>query len=153
MLIRISTLISFSLIIAPIFLWYVVLVGSQMEFSLWRHGKTAIVLPVENYGEVNTSYHKKDGTRIIRKSYVANLNVRLDSGEIANIPRKPVTLERIQESYEKEIRIVFLPYKPEINHFVGEELPLFPWLLMSCITTFISFLWFRNRSKHRMGRV
>lgn len=141
-MIRISTIISFGLTMGIIFGWLSLARISHDKYRLWMHGKTAVVLPINDY---RTNVYYKNGTKeVIQTHYVANLSVRLTSGEIANIPKKPVTLEEIDTSHQTEMRVVFLPADPETNYFVGKE-PRLSWaLIMASTFSLAGFIWFRR---------
>lgn len=140
---RISTLISFVLIMGSVLYCAALLKLSHSEYVLWRHGKTAVVLPIEDY-ETHVAY--KQGTNEVRHTYyVANLSARLDTGEVVGIPNKPVTMEQINASHQGGMAVVFLPGNPETNRFVDKEPRLLRLFLLSCAFSLASFLWFRHR--------
>jgi len=145
MVIRISTIISFALIIASIFYWGVFLVQSYHAYALWSNGKTATVLPIENYERTDATPNNPNAQGAEKGHYVADLNVRLESGEVAIIPRKPVTLSQISASHQTQMKIVFLPNRPQVNHFSGEEPRLLRTLAFACASSVAAFLWFRSR--------
>ncbi|MEY4561628.1 MAG: hypothetical protein RLZZ618_905 [Pseudomonadota bacterium] len=137
-MIRISTIISFGLILAILMSWAVFFKSSIDEFALWRRGETGVVMPIDKY------VNKATGTKQTQPYYVATLNVRLNSGEIVTIPKKPVTLARIEESRHKQFSLVFLRSDPETNRFVGERRGLIAFLLASLGFSVLGWLWFRR---------
>ena len=142
-MIRISTIFSFTLLMGVLFSWGALLKLSFDAYSLSSRGQTAVVLPIDDY---ETTHEYKKGTKEVQKTYyVANLSARVSSGEVVDIPRKPVTLQHIEESHRKQISIVFLPEDPKTNRFVGEEPQLFRLLLTAIAFSIVSFLWFRRR--------
>ncbi|MGO1070385.1 hypothetical protein [Lysobacter sp. CA199] len=138
-LIRLSTIISFILILGVGLYGVVFIKRSYDEFSLLTRGTTAIVLPIEKYETTtqgsgsNTKYY-----------YVADLSVKLKNGEIATIPRKPIALETIKESHKRELSIVFVRANPRINRFTEVPSGLLKILLMFVGISVISFFWFRR---------
>jgi hypothetical protein len=139
---RISSIISFALIAGVIFAWGALLKLGFDGFALWNRGQTAVVLPIENYE--TTPVYKKGTQEVVKNYYVANLSARLPSGDVVSIPRKPVSLEQIQQSQRSQMSIVFLPGDPQTNHFVGEEPKLLRVLLMAVAFSIASFVWFRR---------
>jgi hypothetical protein len=128
-------------------LFYGLFYGSYYSFVLWRHGEAAIVLPITKY---ETFVDYKEGTReILRTRYVADLSVRLSSGEVVVIPRKPIDMELIEGSRQRKIGIMVHPENPKFHRFVRHEsvfFPAFKFFLLTCVVSFISFIWFRRRS-------
>lgn len=134
--IRISTIISFVLILANVMYWGVFVVQSYDRYVLWSRGKTAAVLPIENY-------QKSESNK--KTYYVADVNVKLDSGEMITIHRKPVTLSQIEASQQPGMKAVVVPHQPKRNHFIGNEQQPFRTLVFACLASVIGFVWFRAR--------
>jgi hypothetical protein len=143
--IRVSTLISFVLIVASIFSWGVLLKQSYDAYALWSHGKTATVLPINNYQQTDAAHSDPGAQGSQTAYYVADLRARLESGEVVILPRKPVTLSQISASHQTQMKIVFLPNRPEVSHFAGEEPRLLRTLAFACVASVAAFLWFRLR--------
>ena len=144
--IRISTLITFVLILASAMYWGVLLKQSYDRYTLWSHGQTANVLPIEDYTSTNTESNPKT-TSAAKEYYVANLSAKLDSGEVIVIPQKPVTLEQITSSHRADMKIRFLPSNPRTNYFLGEEPNLLKTFAFACGASFAGIIWLRARRR------
>jgi hypothetical protein len=126
--------------------WGALFYESRDIFVLWRHGEAAIVLPIKKY-ETSVTY-KKGTKEILNTHYVADLSVRLSSGEVVVIPRKPITMELIEESRQRKVDVIVYPRNPEFHRFVNDGpvfFRFFKFFLFTCAISFISFIWFRRR--------
>jgi hypothetical protein len=133
------------LILGTIAFWLALFKVSHDEVAFWLRGEAAIVLPIDKY-ETKPVY--KTGTqKIIKTTYIADLTVRLNSGKKITIPRQNVSKNRIDESHQREISIVLLPYNPETFYYPDTRNALLGYAYIFGATfgiSFISFLWFRK---------
>jgi hypothetical protein len=123
---------------------------SYTSFVLWRHGEDGIVLPIIKYETLVRNYKNKKGTKEMRSiHYSADLTVQLGSGGVLIIPQRGVTMKEIEESRQRKLFIKVRPENPEDHYLIDNDestpFKLFKLFSLACVTSFISFAWFRRR--------